>query len=106
VPRCEYIKPDGKPCGSPAQAGRKLCYPHDESTLEIRAARAVKSGRAKAYPEAIGDWTSRTIDTTEELRIGLATAFNAGMLGQISASQMSALSQVSSFYHSRERTAR
>jgi hypothetical protein len=31
----------------------------------------------------IGDWTSRTIDTTEDLLIGMATAFNAGMLGQI-----------------------
>jgi hypothetical protein len=96
VRTCEHTRPDGEPCGAHVLAGRNYCYFHDESTAEARSARSAKGGRARLYPEAIGDWTSRTIDTTEDLRIGMATAFNAGMLGQISASQMSALSQAAS----------
>ena len=27
-PICNFLKPDGTPCGSPAQLGKKLCYYH------------------------------------------------------------------------------
>jgi hypothetical protein len=75
-------------------AGRRLCYFHDESTLEIRAMRSAKGGRAKAYPEAIGNWTARHIKSQEDVRAMLSDLAIAGMQGIVSTNRLSSMASI------------
>jgi hypothetical protein len=58
--------------------GRKYCYFHDDASemIELRNAATSKVGRMRATPSRVGEWTSRPIEATEDLRQGLAEAFD------------------------------
>jgi hypothetical protein len=92
---CEFIKPGGTRCRFPLVNGDRFCINHstDPRIIQKKAAACRKGGRIRTKPDRVGEWTSRSIETTEDLRIGLAEAFDQCMLGKVSTSQLSALSQ-------------
>jgi hypothetical protein len=97
MPKCEHIKPDGSPCGSPVMTGRRFCYFHDDDprTIELRAARSAKGGSvSRMRPEVVGSWTSMPIKSQEDIRAMLSELANAGMLGTVLTARLSALAAV------------
>ena len=63
----------------------------------MRTEAASRGGKAKALPNRVGSWTTRPIETTEDLRLGLAEAFYQCTLGKISTAR-SALSQAAGVF--------
>jgi hypothetical protein len=49
-PRCQFIKADGEPCGSPAMKRKRLCYFHSKTTIERsrRKQASAQSGRCSS----------------------------------------------------------
>ena len=64
----------------------------------MRTEAASRGGKAKALPNRVGSWTTRPIETTKDLRLGLAEAFYQCTLGKISTAQLSALSQAAGVF--------
>jgi len=92
---CAFIKEDGTPCRAAPLTNDEFCISHTKNPEAIakKAIGSRKGGKVKARPDAIGSWEYRQIDNTEDLRQGMSELFNAGMLGKIPTSQLSALSQ-------------
>lgn len=93
---CAFIKPDGSRCRAHPLTGDQFCINHSTSprAIEIKAAAVKKGGRVRTKPDVVTSWEYRAIESTEDLKVGLSELFNAGMLGKISTSQLSSLSQV------------
>lgn len=94
--KCAFIKEDGTRCRANPLTGDRFCINHsqDPKAIEIKAAAVKKGGRVRTQKDNATAWTYRPIDNTEDLKAGLSELFNAGMLGKISTSQLSSLSNV------------
>ncbi len=51
MPRCGFVKEDGRPCERIVPASQELCYSHDPARQEERRRNAARGGRAKASGE-------------------------------------------------------
>lgn len=94
-PTCAFILEDGTRCRMAPLTDDLYCISHSTrpDAIERKSAGSRVGGKLRAKPNRVGAWTSRPIETTEDLRIGLAEAFDQCMLGKIGTSQLSALSQ-------------
>jgi hypothetical protein len=70
-----------------------ISHTSDKRYKEKKAHGSRKGGRVKSHPDRVGEWTSRSIETTEDLWQGLSEEFDQCMLGKVSTSQLSALSK-------------
>lgn len=94
-PTCAFILEDGTRCRMAPLTDDLYCISHSTrpDAIERKSAGSRVGGKLRAKPNRVGAWTSRSIETTEDLRIGLSEAFDQCMLGKVSTSQLSALSQ-------------
>jgi hypothetical protein len=96
--RCVKILAKGWRCRSPAHGESEYCWYHDPEIAEERTATQVKAGKKggmkKNHPNAVQSWQYHPIKSNDDLKDALSELFNAGMAGDISPTQLTALSSI------------
>lgn len=93
---CAFIKANGERCRAHPITGDRFCISHspDPRAKRIKAEAVSRGGKGRARGESIDTWSARSIVSMEDLRAALSELLNAGMLGDVPTSRLSALASV------------
>jgi hypothetical protein len=82
MPRCGFVKDDGRPCERIVKASQEYCYSHDPTRQDERRRNAARGGKAKASGE-VGRVKARLQALADMVEEGQMDRANAAVCGQL-----------------------
>lgn len=87
---CEYVRPDGSPCGAYKVHGSRFCMAHTPQLAEVMQAARSKGGK-RPWSMDLGDWQEMDLKTLEDSRQFMSMALNDLRAGRIPPQLMTAI---------------